>query len=169
MYSSLYLVTPCLLVERFANQKKTPQIQGSARPRCLLERCSQSEENAPARAVVGAARGQNLAVPTDDVEQPVGRVVDLQGRVLDPELLVQDVLELAADAVAVLASADEHVRGEGGKARADLPDVEVVDVGDALVRAQGRRDLVGRDALRRSLEEHASAAADERPAGPEHG
>src|SRR3954468_5127405 len=137
MYSSLYLVTPYLLVERFANQKKAPQIQRSARPRCLLERSRKKRENAPARAVVGAARGQNLAVPADNVEQPVGRVVDLQGGVLDPESLVQDVLELAADAVAVLASADEHVRGEGGKARADLPDVEVMDVGDARVRAQG--------------------------------
>src|SRR3954462_3244181 len=130
MYSSLYLVTPCLLVERFANQKKTPQIQGSARPHCLLERCSQSEENAPARAVVGAARGQNLAVPADNVEQPVGRVVDLQGGVLNPESPGQAGLEPAADAVAVLAPADEHVGGESGKAGADLPDVQVMNVRD---------------------------------------
>src|SRR6478609_3624572 len=163
MYSSLYLVTPCLLVERFANQKKRPRRSEDLRGLVA------SKAKLPVRAPSSALHvGQNLAVRAADVEQAVRRVLDLERRVVDPETLVQDSLELASDAVTILAPADEHVRRESGKTRADLPDVQVVDVGDAAVRAQDRRDLVGSNALGRRLEQHMSAAADERPARPEH-
>jgi hypothetical protein len=61
-------------------------------------------------------REPNLAVRAADVEQSVRRVLDLQGRVVDPESLVQDGLQLAADPVAVLAPADQDVRRESGEA-----------------------------------------------------
>src|SRR6478609_5209268 len=163
MYSSLYLVTPCLLVERFANQKKRPRRSEDLRGLVA------SKAKLPVRTPSSALHvGQNLAVRAADVEQAVRRVLDLERRVVDPESLVQDGLELAADAVTVLAPADEHVRREGGKTRADLPDVQVVDVGDAAVGAHDGGDLVGGKALGRCLEQYLSAAADERPAGPEH-
>ena len=79
--------------------------------------------------------------------------------------------------VAVLAAADEHVRRQGGEARADLPDVQVVDVGDAPWDAHRGGDLVGGEALRRRLEQDApatrggaaSAAAEHRARDGERG
>ena len=59
-------------------------------------------------------------------------MVDLQRRVLDPELLPEHPLELAAPLVAVLPLANEHVRRERRKARGDRPDVEIVDLDDSL-------------------------------------
>ena len=41
---------------------------------------------------------------------PIGLVVDLQCRVPDPEAFVEEVFVVAADAVAVVARANEHVR-----------------------------------------------------------
>src|SRR5690349_3433519 len=119
MYSSLYLVTPFLLVERFANQKRGP-----ADPKICEAPLPLETEIASARTIVGAARDQNLAVRAADVEQPVGGVLDLQGRVVDAEPLVQDGFQLAPDPVAILAPADEHVGRKGREARADLPDME---------------------------------------------
>ena len=72
-----------------------------------------------------------------DPEQAVRGVLDLERRVVDLEAAVELLLELASDAVAVLVPGHEHVGRERGKARGDLPDVQVVDVGDA--RMQGSR------------------------------
>src|SRR3954454_7516912 len=54
-----------------------------------------------------------------DAEEPIGGVVDLEGRVVQAETFVQERLELPADPVAVLAALHEDVRGERGEAGAD--------------------------------------------------
>src|SRR5260370_11091511 len=70
-------------------------------------------------------------------------VVDLQGRVSDPETVIQQLLQLFPDLVAVVAGADEDVGRQGGEARGDLPHVQVVDVGDARVGDEALADLAG--------------------------
>src|SRR6188472_2808260 len=79
----------------------------------------------PPPAIVGPAPSARL-----DLEQAVaGRgVVDLERDVVDAEALGGDALEAPADLVAVVARADEDVRGERREARGDLPDVQVVDL-----------------------------------------
>ena len=57
-------------------------------------------------------------------------VVDLERRVLDSELVVEQSLELAAATVAVLAGSNQNVRRQGGKAGRDRPHVEVVHLDD---------------------------------------
>ena len=65
-------------------------------------------------------------------------MVDLQRRVVDPEAVVQQPLELAAPGVAVVALGHEHVGGERREARRDLPDVQIVDLDDPAVCASAR-------------------------------
>ena len=50
---------------------------------------------------------------------------------VEPEPLVEQRLELAADPVAVLVPRDEHVGRQGREAARDLPDVQVVEARDA--------------------------------------
>src|SRR5690242_6899818 len=107
MYSSLNFTTFLLLRQ----QKKGPALRRVRGP------------IASVRTVGSAARGPNLAVLADDVEQPLGRVLDLQRRVVDLEPLVEQGFQLLADAMAVLATADQDVGREGGEAGADLPDM----------------------------------------------
>ena len=66
-----------------------------------------------------------------DAQQLAAFVVHLQRGVLDLEALVQQPSSVAAGAVAVVAGADDHVRGQRREARRDLPHVQVVDLGDA--------------------------------------
>ena len=65
-------------------------------------------------------------------------VVDLEGRVVDPEALVQLVLELQPDRVAVGVLVDGDVGRERREAGRDLPDVQVVDLVDARVTPPSR-------------------------------
>src|SRR5712691_523702 len=46
-------------------------------------------------------------------------VLDLESRVVDAEALVEQLLELAADRMAIVAGVDEHVRRERREARPD--------------------------------------------------
>jgi len=78
-----------------------------------------------------------LAEPDQPGRGRQAGVVDLEGGVGDAVLAAQVVLQVGADRVAVLARRDQHVRGGGGHARRDLPDVQVVDLGH--VRAAGHR------------------------------
>ena len=66
-------------------------------------------------------------------EAIVGLVVDLKSRVVDLEALFEELLELSADAVAVVARVDEDVGRERGELGADRPDVEIVKVFDVRV------------------------------------
>ena len=126
-----------------------------------------------ARAGFGAARARNLAVRVAapqglDLEEAIRGVVDLQRRVVDPEPLVERELERAADPVAVLAAADEHVRREGREAGADLPDMEVVDAVDARMLEDRLGDVPGREPFRGRFEQDPPGDAQERPGGEEH-
>ena len=95
---------------------------------------SRSAPQCPARALAAVL----------DVEQLVlGLVVHLQRRVVDPEAVVQELLELAPAAVAVVARAHEHVRGERREARGDLPHVEVVDLDDPGRTGERAADVLG--------------------------
>ena len=80
-----------------------------------------------------------------DRQQLAAGVVDLERRVVQAELVVEDLLDPAADLVAVVVAADHHVRRERDEAAGDLPDVEVVDLVDADVR----RPSPGRSPRRR--------------------
>src|SRR5215218_10486703 len=81
------------------------------------------------------------------------RVLDLKSRMVELEALEQDAFQVAADAVAVAAGGDQHVGGQRGEAGRDRPDVEVVDLHDAVGRRQRMTDLVGVDAGRSLLEQ----------------
>ncbi len=54
-------------------------------------------------------------------------MVDLEGRVVDLEPFREQALELTAQLVAILAGCDHDVGRQRGKARSDLPHVEIVD------------------------------------------
>ena len=58
----------------------------------------------------------------------------------------EHLLDGQAGGVAVDVGPHEHVRRQRGLARGDLPDVQVVDLGDALERGQLGPDPVGVDA-----------------------
>src|SRR5215204_6845584 len=74
-------------------------------------------------------------------ERALASVVDLERRVVDVEALVEHLLELEAHRVTVDAAGDQHVSGQRGHVRADLPDVEVVHVPHGAVSRQGFPDL----------------------------
>ena len=71
-------------------------------------------------------------------------MIHLQRRVVDPEAVVQQLLELApAAAVAVVARPHQHVRGQRREARGDLPHVQVVDLDDAGRTRESATDVLG--------------------------
>ena len=79
-----------------------------------------------------------------------------------PNRVAEQPLDLAATAVAVLAGVDQHVRGQRREARGDLPDVQVVDVGDAGETAGSRCSMARRvEPARGGLEQHACAVAEQ--------
>src|ERR1700683_5048751 len=63
-----------------------------------------------------------------DIQQFARLVVDLKGRVVQVELVVQHPLQPATRGVTVVLAADEHVRRERGETGGDLPDVQVVNL-----------------------------------------
>ena len=80
-------------------------------------------------------------------------MIDLQRRVLDPELVADELLELTPACVAVLVSPDEDVRRERGKPGGDRPDVEVVHFLDSLGVCKRLADLGRVDAFRGRFEQ----------------
>ena len=72
---------------------------------------------------------------------------------LDLEALLEQQLELAPDRVAVGFGLDEHVRRERREARADLPHVQVVHLGDAGIGGHRRADLRHVEPRRGDLEQ----------------
>src|SRR5918997_1102355 len=82
----------------------------------------------------------------------VSEVVDLEGGMGDTVLAREEVFELAAARVAVLATADQDVGRERREAGGDLPDVQVVDLRYALGAGHPAADLFGADAAGGSLE-----------------
>ena len=110
-----------------------------------------------------------LVGPGGDLEAPRGaHVFDLQRRVVDSEALVEEALELEANAMAVRPRLDEHVRREGRKAVGNRPDVEIVGLDDARVAAiAGPTSAGGADAGAPSRKMRPDSPQ-ERPGGSEH-
>ena len=90
-------------------------------------------------------------------------MVDLERRVLDAELLLENSLELAPPPVAVLSSADEHMGGESREPGRDRPDVEVVHLDDARGRGQALADRTRVDASGRPFQENRGRVPEDRP------
>jgi purine-cytosine permease-like protein len=95
-------------------------------------------------------------------------VVNLQGGVADAVLAAQEGDQSRPDRVAVRARRDEHVRGGGGHARGDLPDVQVMDLGDTGARRHRRAHLRGIQARGRRLEEDPPGRPDQVGPGAHH-
>jgi Ser/Thr protein kinase RdoA (MazF antagonist) len=86
-----------------------------------------------ARPVCRAVRVVAVLLLADGDEPGRGRqagVIDLQGGVGDAVLAAQERLQVSPDRVAVLAWRDQHVCRGGRLTRGDLPDVQVMDLGD---------------------------------------
>ena len=66
---------------------------------------------------------------------------------VEPKALVEHLLELEADAVAVGGRLDEDVGRERGEAARHRPDMQVVRVDDPGMGGDGAADLVGRRRL----------------------
>ncbi len=94
-------------------------------------------------------------------------MVDLKRRVLDAVLAQEHVLELAPARVAILISLDEDMRGEGGEAGRDRPDVQVVHLDDPRHLGQTTTEPAGIHAPRGSLEQDVHGVAQDRPGARE--
>src|SRR5579864_9692598 len=79
-----------------------------------------------------------------DLEGALGRglVVDLKRGVTDPEAVGELPLKVAPALVAIGPGAHDDVGREGGKARRDLPHVEVVDLDHVRFGGQRAADLL---------------------------
>ena len=86
--------------------------------------------------------------------QKAGRVVDLQGGVVQTEALVQGRLHCPPGGVAVAVGGDQHVRRQRREAARDFPDVKVVDLHHTGLAHQRLTDQLGIDPRRRRLQEH---------------
>ena len=95
-------------------------------------------------------------------------MVDLECRVVDSVLVVDESFEFASDRVAVVARVDEDVRGERGEVRADRPDVQVVDVFDVWVRRERLTERVDVDIVGCCFEKDAARVAKKTVCGANH-
>jgi hypothetical protein len=95
-------------------------------------------------------------------------MVDLEGRMVDPEALCEELFELTAHGVTVGICCNQDIGGEDGVARRELPEMQVVYRLDLFGLHHRRPDRVGRHAFRRALEQHAKSFALEPVAGSEH-
>ncbi len=118
-------------------------------------------EGIPTGSVPGAGLGA-------DLQQAILGVVDLERRVVDPEALAEQLLELAPGGVAVGVALDEDMGRERREARADLPDVQVVHLGDAGVLGHRVADLLDVELGRGHLEQHPARGAQEPDRGAQH-
>jgi len=96
-------------------------------------------------------------------------VLKLDGGVADLEVVFEDVVDLDEDAGALRRGnvVDEDVAGEGAGLGAEAPDVEVVDVEDALDLFHAGAYCRQGDAAGRAFKEDVEGFADDADAGPE--
>jgi len=93
------------------------------------------------------------------VERAVGAMVlrsrpvdlDLQGRMADAEMSLQLALRLGQEAVAGMSPRHDEMGGQRGLGRADRPDMEVMDAGDAGHPLEGYKSLRLSDCAEYSL------------------
>ena len=139
----------------------------SSRGRCRSRGPASCSAAAPGRRAQPTSRRRcRPPAPTRPTSDVVADVVDLQGHVVDPPPLGQQAAQVALDPVAVAAGDHQHVRGQRRQAGGDLPDVQVVDLGDRRPGDEGRADLVrvvGRGAASRNIR---PGVADERRRRP---
>ena len=95
-------------------------------------------------------------------------MLDLERRVVDAELALEQLRQLEPGAVAVGVRLDDDVGGEGRELGGDLPDVQVVDLDDAGLLGHPPADPVGVEALRRGLEEDPAGVAQQAVGGAQH-
>src|SRR5450755_1088648 len=97
-------------------------------------------------------------------------VLELDGGVVDVELLVEAGLYVAQDAFAYRRRnvGDGNVAGQGAGFRSDVPDVQVVDVVDAFDGANRGCDAVDLNAARGAFEQDVQGLAHDAGAGPEN-
>ena len=127
--------------------------RGAARDSARRLRADRGEPRALRADRRARVHAQRLAEARHLDEAAVGRMVDLQRRVLDAELVVEQALELAPPPVAVLARPNEHVCGERREPGRDRPHVEVVDLDDARRTRKPATERIDVDAARRRLQE----------------
>ena len=117
----------------------------------------------------GGAAGQFFNGDDTAVEHLAAGVLELDGGVANVEAVLEDVVEIDEDAGALRGGniGDGDVAGEGAGLGAEAPDVEVVDVDDAIdgfhAGANGRE----RDAARGAFKQDVEGLADDAEAGPE--
>ena len=89
------------------------------------------------RLVISRASSKQAIPRPDRVNRNCvqGGVVDLQGGVLDVVVVGQHLRDGLAAFVAVVPDCHQDVRRQRGEPGGDLPDVEVVDLDDAVDRA----------------------------------
>ena len=119
-----------------------------SRPECMstrptsggeqnLDDCEESEHALRLAARPAGPRACDLEAPRRS------HVLHLERRVVDPELLVEERLELEPDSVTVRPGLDEDVGRESRKAVGNRPDVEVVRLDDPGVRRDRRPTSAG--------------------------
>jgi hypothetical protein len=74
-------------------------------------------------------------------------VIDLEGRVLDAEAVIEHTFKVAADRMTVIPRMDKHMRGERWEVGADRPDMKVVNTLHVRVRGERLPDLFDVHAL----------------------
>ena len=97
-------------------------------------------------------------------------VLELHGGVRDVEALGQDFVDAPQDAVAgggrdVL---DQHMAAQRVRARPEAPDVQVVDVQDAVDRAHPGGDILEVNPPRQALQQDVERLARDVPGAPHH-
>src|SRR5215211_4948469 len=93
----------------------------------------------------------------------VAHMVDLEGGMGDVELLSEELFEFAPAGVAVFLTADEDVGGEGRESRGDGPDMEVVDLDNALGCCHLSADFFGVQATGCRFEQDVCRVSEECP------
>lgn len=95
----------------------------------------------------------------------IGRdMVDLEGGVPDAVSGLDQLFRGGTDGMAVGVGGDEDVRGEGGPAGRDLPQMQIVHFDHVIEGGSAGTDLVRLDSVGRGLHEDAPGFADEVPA-----
>ena len=112
-------------------------------------------------------RGERLAAYSI-CTQALRLVLDLERRVVDAELALDQLGELEPGAVAVGVALDGDVGGEGRELGGDLPDVQVVDLDHARLLGHAPADPLRVDPLRRGLEEDPAGVAQQAEGGAQH-
>jgi len=97
-----------------------------------------------------------------------GGVINLERGVSDAVLATQERLEVGAYRMTVRVRHYQHVRGGGGQTRSDLPDVQVMNLGNVRAGRQRRAHRRRREPGRRRLEEDPPGIPDQPRARVQH-